>query len=282
MTESGKLFALAALLGVLLAACGEKKAEVPAAMKVNGEPISVAEMEHRLERFGQSARRGHTVTGKMIKMMIDKELLRQAALRERLDEDPRVHASLAEANRMILASAYMEKQIAAIPQPSEAEVKDYFNQHPERFADRKVYTLQELTIQASPDTAAEIKEKLGAGSNYDEFLRWLEGKKITSQSQEIVTSSERMREEVAKKFQGAKLGEAITLADNNQLSVLFITAIQSQPLTLEQAAPMIKSFIYNKSISERTENAIKQLREKAKIEYVPPYTEHGIPQAVEE
>jgi peptidyl-prolyl cis-trans isomerase C len=282
MNQCWKAPVLIALLVLLLTACGEKKAMGPAAVMVNDEPISVAEVDDRMERLGQSRSAGHRVSGKMIESMVEKELLRQAAVKEKLDEDARVRASLAEASRMILASAYMQKQIAAVPKPGEAEVKEYFNQHPERFADRKVYTLQELTIQTSPDTAKGIKAKLDAGATLDEFMRWLNEKKIENSNRQRVTSSDRMLEEVAQKFKTAKVGEAITLADNDHLTVLFVTAMEPEPLTLEQASAKIERLIYNKSLVERTENAIKQLREQAKIEYVPPYTEHGSTEVKEE
>jgi EpsD family peptidyl-prolyl cis-trans isomerase len=273
MKYSQKMLALTVVLSVILAACGEKKTAGHAAVKINGETISVAELERQMEESGQSPASG--ITGQMMKSMIDKELLRQAAIKDKVDTDERVRASLALANRMILASAYMHKQIQGIGKPTEAEVSGYFNQHPEFFAERKLYDVQEVAIKGKPANAAEIKAKVAGGTNLKDFLRWLDEKKIPYTNQQFSVASDQMRDVVAKKLGDARIGQAVTLDDPNQIAALFINAAQVQPVTLAQASPMIMKRIFNTKMSEGMENKIKQLREQAKIEYVAPFTENG-------
>ena len=279
MFHSIKLLALIAVLGVALAACGEKKTtgQADVAVKVNGETISVAELEDKMRQLGPlSGEQNSSVSASTIKSKIDMELLRQAAVKDKLDADKRIHARLAESNRLILATAYLEKQMAAVAEPGEAEVKAYFQQQPERFADRKQYDLQELLIQTKPDNEAQIKEKLGNGKNFKAFVRWLKEQKIPNNGQQLVTSTDQIPDEILQKLKNIKPGEAIAFDGKNQLNVIFISAMKPQPVTLEQASPMIVKALDDKHKLDGMNDMLKQLRETAKIEYVPPYTANGM------
>jgi len=274
-----KSIALIAALSVTLSACGEKKAtgQSDVAVKVNGEAISVTELEDKMRQLGHlRGAQKITVSESVIKSQIDMELLRQAAVKESLDADKSIRARLAESNRLILATAYLEKKMAAIAKPGEAEVKAYFNQHPERYAERKQYDLQELRIQTRPDNAAQIREKLGSGKSSKEFVRWMKGKKIPYIAQQIVTSADQMPEEILQKLKNIKSGEAIAIDGKDQLNVIFVTAVKSQPVTLEQASQQIVKALDDRRKRDGMNDMLKQLREKAKIEYVPPYTANGI------
>ena len=279
MIHSGKLMVLVAVLGVALTACGVKKNtdHADVAVKVNGEAITSVELQdnarqHTQIRSGQEV----SVPGDVIKSQIDMELLRQAAVKDKLDADKLISARLAESNRFILATAYLEKQMAAIAKPGEAEIKAYFDQHPDRYAERKQYDLQELRIQTGPDNAAKIRKKLGSGKNFKAFMRWLNEKKIQNNGQQLVVTADQMPEEILQKLESIKPGEAITIDGKDQLNVILVNAVKPQPVTLEQASPMIEKMLDKKHKQDGMNDMMKQLREKAKIEYVPPYTANGM------
>jgi len=280
MNHCKKLLVLAAVLGVALVACSQKKdvgqkAASPAAMKINGEVITAADLQRQLEESGMPPDSRNGITGKTMKVMINKELLRQAAIKEKLDADDKVRASIASTNRMILADANMQKQMAAIGKPTEAEVSAYFNQHPEFFAERKVYDLQEVAIKGASASEAAIKAKLASGVKLNDFLHWLDQQKIAHDAQQLSASSDRMRDDVVKKLKDARVGQAIIVDDTNQLVVVFMNSAQPQPVSLVDASPLIMKRLFNQKVGEGMENTLKKLHDQAKIEYVPPFTENG-------
>jgi peptidyl-prolyl cis-trans isomerase C len=275
MNQTRKMLVLATLLSFALAGCGQKKGATPAAMKINGQVITASELERQMEDLGMSPDSGNGITGKTMKSMIDKELMRQAAIKENLDKDEDVRASLAAADRMILATAYMQKQVAAIAKPTDAEVSEYYNQHPDFFANRKIYDLQEVAISGKPANEEEIKAKVAKGISLKDYLHWLGQKKIQYSNQQIPASTDQMREEVAKKLKDAQVGQAIPLDGTDQITALFINSVQTQPVTLAQASPRIMKRLFNSKMSETMENQIKKLHDEAKIEYVAPFTENG-------
>ena len=279
MIHTGKLMVLVAVLGVALTACGVKKTadHADVAVKVNGEAITSVELQDNARQHAQIINGQEvSVSGAMIKSQIDMELLRQAAVKDNLDADKMISARLAESNRFILATAYLQKQMAAIAKPGEAEIKAYFDQHPERYAERKQYDLQELRIQTGPDNAAKVREKLGNGKNFKAFVRWLNENKIPNNGQQLVVTADQMPEEILQKLQGIKPGEAIAIDGKDQVDVILVNAMKPQPVTLEQASPMIGKMLDARHKQDAMNEMLKQLREKAKIEYVPPYTENGM------
>jgi peptidyl-prolyl cis-trans isomerase C len=252
-----------------------KKVASPAAIKINGEIVTAAELDDQLEESGMTPGSENPISGKMMKAMIDKELLRQAAVKENLDKDPHVAANLSSTRRMILASAYMRKQIETLAKPTDAEVGMYFKQNPDFFANRKRYDLQEVVVKGKPENQAEIRAKLAGGINLKDFVAWLAEKNIPNSNDHLSAGSDQMREVVATKLKDAPVGRAIPLDDPNQIAAVFINAVQAQPFTLAQAAPLIEKRFYNKEIGETMQTTLNQLRAKARIEYVAPFTENG-------
>ena len=276
-TGNARVLAIGALLCLTLAACSDNKSEIEAAVVVNGESLSAAEVKMKLKQYDHlPAERKSFVEQTVLKSLVDTELMRQAALEEGIDKNEIIRARMDNSIRLILAEAYLEKKATEFARPSEAEVKAYFDQHPELYAERKIFELEELMVQLSPGEAAEVKEKLGDGKNHNEFVAWLAQKKIVNNSQPVSAAAEDVREDILGRLKNAKADDVITLEEKDQLSVIRVKAVHDQPLPFEQAKPMIEEKIYKQRRIAGTDTLIKQLRDKAKVEYVAPYSESGI------
>jgi len=273
-----RLLAVSALLCLAVAGCGDNKQGDPAAAAiVNGETLSAAELKMKLSQYDHlPAERKSAVAGTLLKSMVDMELLRQAAIKDKLDADEVIRARIDSSTRMILAEAYMSKQGAAIAKPTESEIKAYFDQHSELYSDRKVFEMEELMIKVRQEDAAEVKEKLGDGKNYNDFVAWLVQTKIPNNSQPVSAAAEDMPADILDKLKNVAAGDVITLEEKDQLSVIRVNAVHSQPMTLEQAKPAIEEKLYRQRRTDGMDSLLKQLRDKAKIEYVAPYSESGI------
>jgi len=69
----------------------------------------------------------------------------------------------------------------------------------------------------------------------------------------------------------------MVLGGDEQMNAVFVLAERKQPISLAEAKPAVAMMLTEKRKQESLDNAMKQLRDKAKIEYVPPYTEKGLP-----
>lgn len=272
MNHPGRISLLAATLSLLLVACGEKPATTAAAMKVNGEVISTAEIEAKLQSYAHlPVEQKQSVTDTILTSYADMELLRQAALKDKLDHDAALRARLAGTTRLILANAYIEKTMAAVTKPAAAEIKAYYDKHPDRFAQRKRYELREMVILGSPATLAEADAKATEVNDLGKLGAWLLQKKISHNEQPLSITSEKVLESVLEKLRATRGGEIIKLPGKDKMTVLLVSKVEPQPLSLAQATDMIANQLYEERQGAATKNMMKTLREKAKIEYLPPY-----------
>jgi len=65
-----------------------------------------------------------------------------------------------------------------------------------------------------------------------------------------------------------KDGQAMLLPNPNGVQVVVVANTRNQPLTEEQARPMIEQYLLNERKRKLAEDDIKSLRSAAKIEYV--------------
>ena len=277
MNKMSNLLILLVAMSLSLSGCGDKKTGASAnsaiALKVNGQAIHAIEFE--MKGGNQAGGGQHSVNGPMLKQTIDMELLRQAAVAAKLDSDERVLAQLALANRMVLSSAFMQKQLDGIAKPSEAEAAAFFNQNPERFAQRKQYQFQEFSLQPPAGRATEIQALAAKVKSPDELEQGLTANRIPHSSTPVTTTGDQLPDAVLQKLKGVPVGGHITLGDDKQMNVVFLLSEQPQPMLLAQASATIVNQLWDKRKRETLDKTMKQLHDKAKIEYVAPYSENG-------
>jgi EpsD family peptidyl-prolyl cis-trans isomerase len=265
------LVAILAVACIGLVACGEKKEEKKAtqtAAKVNKDEITVHQINFVLQQQrGLRPEQAEAAGKQVLERLIDQQLALQKADELKLDRDPRVVQQLEAARREIIARAYFERVGEAAAQPTPDDIQRYFNEKPALFAERRIYSLQELAVEAKPEQLAGLRERLQAAKNIQEFVEYLKANDFRFTGNQAVRSAEQLPLASLDAFAKLKDGQAIFNEAPNGAQIIVLAGSRSQPVTLDQARPAIEAFILNERRRELIAKDTKALRDAAKISY---------------
>ena len=270
----------AAAMAVLLAGCGEKKdKDKPAsqtAAKVNKEEITVHQINFVLQQQrGLPPEQAASASKQVLERLIDQELAVQKAQDQKLDRDPRVVQQLEAARREIVARAYVEKIASGAPKPSPAEIKTYYDAHPALFKERRVYSLQELAIQAKPEQVEELQAKLAAAKDLPAFVEYLKANDFKFGANQAVRAAEQLPLASLDKFAQMKDGQTIFTRTPTGAQVVVVAGSRVQPVDEIRATPAVEQFLWNERKRKVVEDDVKAMRGASKIEYVGEYAKGG-------
>jgi len=274
------LLALAASVA-LLAGCGDKKEKGASqtAAKVDKAEITVHQINFVLQQQRNiRPEQADAASKQILERLIEQELALQKADNLKIDRDPRVVQQLEAAKREIIARAYLEKVGEAAPKPTPEEIKKYYDDKPALFKDRKIYSIQEIGIEAKPEQVAVLREKLGAAKNINEFVEFLKANDYKFSGNQAVRAAEQLPLQSLDAFAQMKDGQAILNQGPAGVQVVVLAGSRSQPVAEEQAKPAIEQFLLNERKRKLVEEDVKALRAAAKIEYVGKFGE-GAPGA---
>jgi EpsD family peptidyl-prolyl cis-trans isomerase len=262
---------------VALVGCGDKKDKAAAsqtAAKVNKDEITVHQINFVMQQQrGLKPEQADAAGRQILERLIDQQLALQKGDDLKLDRDPRVVQQLEAARREILARAYFEKVGEGAPKPSADEIKKYYTDKPALFSDRRIYSIQELGIEAKPEQVPELKEKLGAAKNINEFIEYLKSKDIRFAGNQAVRAAEQLPLNSLDAFARMKDGQAMMVPTPTGVQVLLLAGSRSQPVNEEQARPAIEQYLLNERKRKLVEDDLKAMRSAAKIEYVGKFAE---------
>jgi EpsD family peptidyl-prolyl cis-trans isomerase len=265
------LAAVAACSALLLAGCDEKKADKsgsPAAAKVNKEELTTQQVNFVLQQRGLKPEQAEAASRQVLERLIDQELAVQKAAELKLDREPRVVQQLEAARREILARAYLDKAGEAASKPTPEDVAKYYEANPALFKERRIYNLQEITIEARPEQVAQLRSQLAAAKNIGEFVEFLKANDFRFNGNQAVRAAEQLPLASLKTFAAMKDGQALLNATPGGAQVIVLAGSRAQPATLEQATPAIDQFLLNERKRELVAKDMKTLRDAAKIEYL--------------
>ena len=264
------LIALAATL-VLLAGCGDKNKDKSAsqtAAKVNKEEITVHQINFVLQQQrGLQQEQAEAVSKQILERLIDQELAVQKAEDLKLDRDPRVVQQIEAAKREIIARAYVEKTGEAASKPADAEIKAYYDAKPGLFAQRRIYSLQEIAIEAKPEQVATLREQLTASKSTNDFVEYLKANGYRFSGNQAVRPAEQLPLNLLDTFAKLNDGQAVLLPSATGAQVVLVAGTRSEPVDEARAKPAIEQFLSNDAKRKLVEADIKALRAAAKIEY---------------
>jgi len=273
---------LAVLACAVLAACGksgtESKSPSQVAVKVNGEEITVHQVNQALARAGRIApEQAKAASRQVLEQLVDQQLLVQKASEAKLDRNPEVMASLDAARRQILAQAYMERSVTSgAAKPGADEIRKFYDAKPELFAERRIYRLQELVATVPQEKAPALLELVGKSKNLNDIVIWLRSNDIKFNANSAVRPVEQLPLEALPMLGKMKDGDiGAAQGGGGRFTIVQRVAAPVTPLTVEEATPYIEQFLFNQRRGELAGGAIKQLRQSAKMEYVGEFAEQA-------
>lgn len=256
----------------LVAGCGKSDDRKPAtqvAARVGSTEITVHQINNVLARAqGLAPEAVPAAKREILNRLIDQQLARQQAVQKKLDRSPPVMQTLEAAKTEILAQSFIEQLAAAQAKPTEDEVRKYYAAHPELFAQRRIFNLEEIVVAPQEGLAARLKDYLPKARSMAEVAAWLKSQNARYAENRSERAAEQIALEHVGRLQAMKDGEIGFAEQGGRVSIFRIAASRPAPVEEAVAAPRIQQFLFNQRLGEAMAKEMAQLKEKTKIEYL--------------
>lgn len=262
----GRLF-IFFLVIFLLDACSNKEKKVGQVMaKVDGEEITVLQINDELRRSGLSFDNQDVATKRLLETLIDRQLILAEALRHKVDRSPETLQAIERARSQIIVQAYLKKAMSQISKPTANDIHEYFIAHPEYFTKRKQFDLQQLILAAN-DVNNELKSIIDDAHNLESVATWLDKHNVKYKRGSLSRNTSDMPEMVVDKLKEMKRGQLFIISEGENTMLNFISDIKSSPVSEKASLTQIEQYLYNKKTKEAMDAELTHLRSLAKIEY---------------
>lgn len=242
--------------------------------RVNKQAISAPQIDFVLQQQrGLKPEQIGAASKQVLERLIDQELTLQKAAELKLDREPRIVQQIEAARREVVSRAYLERAGEAAGKPTPEEIKQYYDDKPALFKDRRIFSLQEINIEARPEQIAELKAKLESSKNIAQFVEFLRVGDYRFAANQAVRAAEQLPLASLGTFAGMNDGQALLNATPTGAQVIVLAGSRSQAVTLDQAKPAIEQFLLNERKRELIAKDLKALRDAATIEYVGKYAD---------
>lgn len=254
-------------LALLLGACGESvQPPRQVAAKVNAEEISMGQLNLAVARMPEAPpERAQKQRREALDMLVDQQLVAQAALKQGLERDPEVIGSLAQARSEVLARSYMSRLVAALPAPTDEEVLAYYDAHPLLYAQRRYYVLREIALPAKEAPVAALRAMAARGS-VDSVAAWLRAQGLTHSVSASTRPAEDIPAPVLQAVSRLKPGGVTVVPTPDGVFVVHLVSSREAPV--DSAAAHVR--IRRQLAAERARNAMAsemaRIRSGAKVE----------------
>jgi EpsD family peptidyl-prolyl cis-trans isomerase len=268
----------------LLAGCGkseDKKSASQVAARVNSEEITVHQVNNVLARNPNlSPELGARAKREIVERLIDQELAKQQAIEKKLDRSPAVVRAIEAAKDEILARAYLQQLAAALEKPTAEEIRKYYAEHPELFAQRRLYVLEEIALARKEGIAAELRQRAAKARSMQEIGEWLKSREIQYAVNRGERAAEQVPLEMLPQLNEMKDGEIEVVELGERVNVIRVVATKPAPMDEASAAPRIEQFLAARRSNELIAEEMKRLKGEAKIEYLGEFSGAGEPKPV--
>jgi len=269
-TQAPAALGVGALLAAL-AGCGassKPSSDSQVAAQVNQGEISVHQVHQVLQRQPRLlAEQPELAARKVLDSLVEQELAAQAARADGLANDPAVVQALQVAQREVLARAYQDRLATQAVGPTSDDVDRYYDANPALFSQRRLYTLQEFAVQATPAQADAVAELARQSKGATELADALHKAGRTFQTRQYVQAAEDMPLGLLAQMAPLSVGQSLAVAQAGGARVFTLLYAQAAPVDRKLAAEAIVAHLRTERRREQVVQGMKTLRQAARVEY---------------
>ena len=254
----------------LLAGCHKGVPEGQVAATVNGEEVTLQELNTELQasNIPQGVDK-KAAQQQALQHIIDRKLLISAARDKKIDKSPEFQAQKQRADEMLLAQTYAKQQLAVIPVPTNADISKFMGEHPNVFGNREILQLDQIRFRpTSPSEWERVYAAIKPDRNMDTVAQHLNGLGIKFERGKNGLDTAQLPTDIAKQIESRAPGDPFILPSNG--GILTVNAVtghqpaQIDPVEARQAAVGAwRQEQFTKLITDQ----LKQMRNSAKITY---------------
>lgn len=236
-------------------------------VRVNDDEITIHQLNLELQRANVQPEQQEAAGKQIAKSLVDRQILLQEAVKAQLDRNPNVMQAIESAKAQILAQAYLESKVPAVA-PTEAEVAAYRNQHPEIFANRKVYVMDEASFIVDAANVQGVQSLSAVAKTIEDVTLWLDTHQIKYTRAQSARAAETVPAELLSKLNKMVIGDLIFINGNGRTMVGRMVEIKDMPISEADAKPLVERILSADKRKKAAEAEMTRLRSQAKIEYL--------------
>lgn len=263
----GQRIVLAVIIAVLATSCQKKPAGQTVAV-VNNEEITSSDLNAELasENIPASASTKEARAAALEKL-VDRRLLAQQARSAGLDKSPEFINQERRGTEALLIDMLVTRKVNTAQVPSADEISRYEASRPEMFANREIWTLQQIAYPLPKDQS--VVAKLGAAKSLDEIAQILaaSGIQFTRGSRQIDTGV--FPHPIYAQIAAMKPGEPFIAPGPGKAIASVISARQPAPLADDAARKVALQAMRRDQVQKFVQDQVKSLKATAKIDYQP-------------
>jgi EpsD family peptidyl-prolyl cis-trans isomerase len=254
---------------LFLSACSQETAPATqVAAQVNQNEISIHQVQQVLQRQPRlAAAQPQAAPRLVLDSLVEQELAAQAARQAGMDTDPSVVQALEGAKREVLARAYQDRLAAQAVVASTDEIDRYYDSRPELFSARRLYTLQEFLVEATPEDVARIQEAVKAAKTVVEVIEVLRKAGLRNQTRQMAHAAEDLAMVVLQSVAKLSEGQSAWVAQPGSLRIYTVLHAQAAPADRNAARLAVESYLLGERKRQAVTLGMKTLRDAATITY---------------
>jgi peptidyl-prolyl cis-trans isomerase C len=257
---------LCGILIILTCSACNKKAEGQTVAVVNNEEITASELN--AEFAGMNLARDvdkKQATTRALQSLIDRRLLATQARTDGIDRSPEFLTRQRRATEELLIGMMASRQMDVGKLPSATEIAAIQAKQPQSFANREVWSLEQVQYQTPTNPA--IQNRIVHTKTFDELTGVLSQSGVPFQRGRNQLNTSLIPSEMYGRLASLSAGEPFIVPNGGRSIASAIMSREPAPLVGPAARTEAVNLIRRRSGTQALEDRLKALRKAAKIEY---------------
>ena len=269
-----KAVAVSLMLAMVVGCSDDAKPATQLVAKINDDEISVHQINNAVARIPNVTPDSvEKVRHDTLDNMVNQQLAVQQAVALKLDRSTEVMMQIDAANREILTNAYIKQFVGSLPQPSMEDAKKFYAAHPELFKERRIYSMQEISIKAPLPDMEKIKTTM-RGKAMPEIAAYLKQEDIIFSSHSGVRAAEQIPQTMLAEVASMQDGQINIIENENMISIIHLVKSELSAISEQQALEHIPKYLTNLQAQKAVDENFAELKSRAQIVYLNEFAEH--------